>query len=126
MCDRALGLGDVHAAQGDGEVFGEGAETAADVTVRISVDRKVNLKRPFVETEDSFITLAKRRDVYESSKLAIADMLDFLSRHHNISKKDAYVFCVLTGSLRFGSCLSDPKWHADHFLVGFSVPKEIR
>lgn len=36
-----LVLGDVHAVQGDGELYGEGAETAADVTLTIGVDRRL-------------------------------------------------------------------------------------
>ena len=120
-----LVMGDVHAAQGDGEIFGEGAETAADITVRISVDTTVSLDRPLIETEDAFITLAKREDVYESAKLAVSDMTGFISRKFHIPEYDAYIYSMMTGSLRFGSCLANRHWHADHFLVGFSVPKEI-
>jgi len=119
-----LVLGDVHAAQGDGEVFGEGAETAADVTVTISVDRTYRHPRPLVETPDRLITLAGRGNLFDSISLAVEDMTRLFARLHGVSEQQAYVFCTVVGSLRLGGCLSRRAGAEEYCLVGLSVPRE--
>lgn len=119
-----LVLGDVHAAQGDGEVFGEGAETAADVMVTISVDRTYRHPRPLVETPDRLITLAGRGSLFDSISLAVEDMTRLFARLHGVSEQQAYVFCTVVGSLRLGGCLSRREGAGEYCLVGLSVPRE--
>ena len=116
-----LVMGDVHAAQGDGEVLGEGAESAADVTVTISIDRKYRNPRPLVRTPDALICLACRETLFESIKLATGDMTELLSNIHGISKEDAYILCTLTGSIRVAGSLSSERFTSGACLVGLSV-----
>jgi len=101
-----LVLGDVHAYQGDGEIYGEGAETAAEVTVTLEVDRTYRAKRPLVETPDRLFALACRGDVFDSLKLATADMTELLVRVYGLSEQDAYVYATLGGSVRVAGCMS--------------------
>lgn len=121
-----LVLGDVHAAQGDGEVFGEGAETAADVTITIDIDRRLGGARPIVETPDSFMCLACRGSLFDSLKLALRDSVALFSRLNEVSEADAYVFCATVGSVRLGGTLCRRELADESCLVGFSVPKEVR
>jgi amidase len=122
-----LVFGDVHAVQGDGELFGEAGECAADVTVTLSLDRSYRNPRPLVETEDSLICLAGRGDIYESIKQAVEDMVGLLVRLYGISREHAYVMSTTTGSTRIGACLCyNGKWLPNRFLVGLSVPKDIQ
>jgi amidase len=120
-----LVLGDVHAAQGDGEVFGEGAETAADVTVTIDIDRRLHGERPIVETPDSWVCLACRGPLFDSLTQALDDSVALFSRLHDTSPADAYVFCATVGSVRFGGTLFRRELAEGSCLVGFSVPKEV-
>ena len=120
-----LVLGDVHAAQGDGELLGEGAETAADVTVTLDVDRMYRCARPVVETPDSLITLACRGPLYDGLRLAMEDMVGLLSRLHGFREPDAYALCGLTGSIRLAGCLSRRKAAEEHCIVALSVPKDF-
>lgn len=120
-----LVLGDVHAAQGDAEIFGEGAECAADVTVKIGIDRKYRSPRPLIETSDKLISLAGRGTLFDSIKLATEDMTELLARVHGIEKRDAYLFCTMVGSVRLGGCLCRREAE-NKCLVGLSVPKDIR
>jgi amidase len=120
-----LVLGDVHAAQGDGELFGEGAECAADVTLTIDIDRKYRHPRPLVETPECLITLACRGGLFESLTLATEDMTSLLAHLHSIRPQDAYVFCTVVGSLRLAGCLAQKKWADKHCLVGLSVTKGV-
>lgn len=101
-----LVLGDVHAFQGDGEIYGEGGETAADVTVTLDVDRTYRSARPLVETPDRLITLACRGDVFDSLRLAVEDMTKLLARVFGLSEADAYVYSTLGASVRVAGCLN--------------------
>jgi amidase len=121
-----LVLGDVHAAQGDGEVFGEGAETAADVTITVDIDGHYGHPRPLVETPDQLITLACRGSLFDSVSLAVEDMTRLAARLHSISEQDAYVFCTMVGSVRLGGSAYHRKLAEEHCLVGLSVPKRPR
>lgn len=118
-----LVLGDVHAFQGDGEVFGEGGECAADVTLTIDVDRTYCSARPLVETPTELITLAGRGSLWDSLKLAMQDMVSILTRVRGVSEGDAYVFCGMAGSIRIGASMSSRQATEDRCLVGLSVPK---
>ncbi len=119
-----LVMGDVHACQGEGEIFGEGAETAADVTVTIDVDRTYRNPRPLIETPDSLITLASRGGLMESLELAIRDMTGLLVRLHGVTEEEAYTYCTVVGSVRVGGQLSRRDWFEERCLVGLSVPKQ--
>ncbi len=101
-----LVLGDVHAFQGDGELYGEGGETAADVTVTINVDRTYRSARPLVETPERLITLACRGDLFASLQLAVKDMTELLTRVFGLSKQDAYVYATLGASVSLAGCLN--------------------
>jgi amidase len=120
-----LVMGDVHAAQGDGEVLGEGAESTADVTVSISIDREYRNPRPVVETPDALICLACRDTLFRSIRLATEDMTELLSNIHGISKADAYILCTLTGSIRMGGSLSAQRFTEGGCLVCLSAEKDI-
>ena len=85
-----LYVGDVHASQGDGELLAEGAETAADVTLTIDIDRKYRMTRPLVQTPDSLIVIVRREGFAETMKQGAKDMAGLISRLHNVSEEDAY------------------------------------
>jgi amidase len=121
-----LVLGDVHACQGEGEVFGEGAETAADVTITVGIDRRVRCARPVVETPDAWICLACRGAMYDGLTLAMEDAVDLLSRLHGVGAEDGYVYCATVGSARIAGCVAHRGSTEKSFLVAVSVPKDVR
>ena len=120
-----LVLGDVHAVQGDGEVYGEGGECAADVTITVDIDRKYRSARPLIETPDALICLAGRGNLFDSIRLATEDMIKILTIVHGISEKDAYILCTLVGSIRIGGSMSNRKLTENRCLVGLSIEKDI-
>lgn len=121
-----LVLGDVHAAQGDGELYGEGAECAAEVTVTLDIDRRYRHPRPLVETPDRLIGLACRGPLYESTRQAVEDMTRLVARLYAVSQAEAYVFCCVVGSLRIAGCLAERSRAERCTLVALSVPKQMR
>lgn len=49
-----LGMGDVHASQGDGELCGTGIEIDAEITVKVDVIKDFELNWPVTETQDKW------------------------------------------------------------------------
>ena len=117
-----LVLGDVHAIQGDGELYGEGGETAGEVTITLDVDRTYRAKRPIVETPDKLICIASRGTLFDSLKLAVQDMTELLARVFGMSEADAYVFAMLGGSIHMAGSLSRRVLAEGGVIVALSVP----
>ncbi len=121
-----LALGDVHAIQGDGEIYGEAAECAGEVTITVDIDRTYKSPRPLVETPDTLISLAGRGKIFESIQLVMEDMTNLVSRLYKVSQQEAYISCGIVGSLRFGACVAKQTLVENRCLVGLSIPKKIR
>ena len=121
-----LVLGDVHALQGDGEIYGEAAECAADVTLSMNVDTIYRSARPVIETPDSLICMAGASGLFESIRLAVEDMTKLLARFCGLSEPDAYIFSTMAGSVRMAGCVASQRWVDSRVLVGLSVPKDVR
>jgi amidase len=119
-----LVLGDVHAYQGDAEIYGEAAETAAEVTITLDVDRTYRSKRPIVETPDCLICIAARGGLFEGIQLAVADMTDLLVRVFGLAKADAYVYATLGASVRLAGCASRKSMVEKDAVACLSVPLE--
>ena len=120
-----LALGDVHAIQGDGEIYLEAAECAGEVTITVDIDKTYNSPRPLVETPDTLISLAGRGKIFESIQLVMEDMTSLISRLYKVSQQEAYISCSIVGSLRFGACVAEQTLVENRCLVGLSMPKEI-
>lgn len=121
-----LVLGDVHAVQGNGEIYGEAAECAAEVTITIDIDRIYNSPRPLVETSDVLISLAGRGSLFESIQLVLEDTTKLVSRLYKVKEEEAYIFCAVVGSLRLGGCVAEQAFIQQDCRVGLSIPKDIK
>lgn len=122
-----LVLGDVHAAMGDGEIFGEGAETASDVTVTIGIDREYRHPRPLVEAPEALYTIACRGAMPASIRLAMEDMVELTSRRFEIPAAEAYKLCCLCGSVRNAGCLNyNGTPITEWSIVALGVPRDIQ
>lgn len=64
-------FGDVHAAQGDGEVFLTGVEIAAEIEATIDLVRDATFPVPLVETADVVSTVAEAPTLDEASTKAL-------------------------------------------------------
>ncbi len=102
-----LVLGDCHAVVGDGAVGGTGAECAADITLRVTVEKEMQLARPRVMTPDHFITVAYGADVTQAMQQAVQDMVDFLVREKKMDPYNAYSLLSLAGDVRLSRTLRD-------------------
>jgi acetamidase/formamidase len=121
-----LVLGDVHAFQGDGELFGEGGECAAEVQVTIDIEDNLPVRRPLVETPEAFVCLACRDTLFDGIALATKDMVALIGHVYRVHAADAYVACAMLGSLRVAGCWGYRPSVSTPVLLGLSVPKDLR
>jgi len=78
-CEGALlGMGDLHALMGDGEVFGYGLETSGLVTVRVSAVKGLKLACPLLVEGGKVMALASAATLGEATDLAVQAMYDLL------------------------------------------------
>ncbi len=109
-------VGDVHAAQGDGEVCGTGIECAATVTLRFAVRRGRRLAGPEYRTPavpppgERYGTTGVGPDLMEASRQAMRGMIAYLGDEHGISPADAYILCSVAVDLAISEVVDPPNW----------------
>ena len=84
-------VGDGHAAQGNGEVDITALETPLNGTFEFHVRKGKRLKWPRAETPTHFISMGLHEDLTEATKLAVREMIDFLTKEKGLSRDDAYM-----------------------------------
>jgi acetamidase/formamidase len=90
-------VGDAHACQGNGEVNLSAIETAMRTSrLRVGLLEDPPIRRPYATTPEHFITLAFDPDLDEAVRLAVRNMIDWLSHEHQLSRADAYSLCSVT------------------------------
>lgn len=99
--DARFYVGDVHAAQGDGEVNLTALEASAEsVQVRLSVLRpSTPLQSPRAETRSSFVTMAFAETVDAAAQSATVDMIRFLTGVTGLSREECYALCSIAMDL---------------------------
>jgi amidase len=102
-----LVVGDCHAVVGDGAVGGTGAECAADLTLRLTVEKASSIKRPRVLTANHLMTIAYANDLTQAMQQAVQDMVDFLVQDKGMAPYDAYSLLSLAGDVRMSRTLRD-------------------
>ena len=104
-----LGLGDVHAAMGDGELTGGGVDISARVLVQVDVvDSFFPSKNPVVVRKGMVITHGFGKDYSEAAQIASEEMAQLLMYQLNLSKYEAVLLMAARGDLGLcQACLSD-------------------
>jgi acetamidase/formamidase len=114
--------GDIHAAQGDGEVCVTAIECPGDVTLRFDLLKNRRLEAPqyFTASQEttgrSYVTTGIGPDLMEASRLAIRRMIDALMSCAGVSREEAYVFCSVAGDLKIHEIVDKPNW-----VVGLAI-----
>ena len=112
-----LSAGDAHALQGDGEVCGTGAETAATVTLRVDVTAPAALPAsPWFEHSVHrpervwTATTGVGPDLFVAARDATRRAIDVLSARSGLAPVDAYLLLSLVGQLRISEIVDLPNW----------------
>ncbi len=114
-----FGVGDVHAAMGDGEVCGTGIECGAEVTIRLDLLLKHAIPRPRIETAKEWMCVASAESLENAIKMALQDMVAWLQADHHLRAEEAYVLVSLVGDVRIGQVV-DPM-----VTVRVCLPKDV-
>lgn len=123
-------VGDTHAAQGDGEVCGTAIESPMVVTLKFTLKRGANLRRPqfsipspptrHVDERGYHVTTGIAPDLMQAAKDAVRDMIDHLGKEHRLAPEMAYALCSVAGDLRISEVVDVPNW-----VVSAYLPKSI-
>ena len=95
-----LSLGDVKACMGDGQIAGSGVEVAAEVTLRVDTQPGGRFSWPRVESKGEWITITSASTVDQAARLAITEMVKWISQDKGLDFDTAYALVSLGGGLR--------------------------
>ncbi len=126
-----LSLGDVHFAQGDGEVCGTGIEIEAAVTVRLGVRKAPRWAPRFPAYltppqpgRASFATTGipeeSALDLTAAARAALLAMIDWLEAEHGFSRPAAYCLCSACVDLHLSEVVDVP-----YPLVSALIPLDV-
>lgn len=97
-----LGVGDVHASMGSGELMGTGVETCATVELSAQAAPEIQLQGPVVCTQSEVMTVGVAPQLQEALEIASAHMVDLLERYGQYSRCSA--LSLLTSVCDAGIC----------------------
>jgi acetamidase/formamidase len=97
-----LHLGDVHAAQGDGEVCGTALEMPGTVTIRVDLLKGKTIERPRIRSPHEIMCVATGTPMERSVAQAYADLMLWMEEEWGVSRWDGYSLCTQAGSISVG------------------------
>jgi acetamidase/formamidase len=102
-------VGDGHAGQGDGEVDITAMETPLTGTFQFVVRKDMHLKWPRGETPTHYIVMGTDEELVIATKIAVREMIDFLSKAANISRDDAYMLSSIAADFHITQLVDGKK-----------------
>jgi acetamidase/formamidase len=125
--DALFSVGDLHAAQGDGEVCVTAIECPGEVTLGFDLMRQAKIESPryLVREENArgtryYGTTGAAADLMEATKRSVRNMIDFLVAEYALSREEAYVLCSVAADLRIHEIVDKPNW-----VVGTLIPLAV-
>lgn len=104
-----LAMGDMHSSMGDGEIMGSGLEVAGEIEVVVEVLKDSQLPLPFIETKDLYVTVGSRETMEDASKVALHNMVEFLTAKTDMTFNQAGMFLSLAGDLKVSQAVNPNK-----------------
>jgi acetamidase/formamidase len=92
-------VGDGHAGQGNGEVDITALETSLIGTMQFIVRKGTGQKYPRAETPTHYISMGFHQELYEATKIAVREMIDFLVAEKHMTRDDAYMLTSVAGDV---------------------------
>jgi amidase len=103
----SVGLGDVHACQGDGEVAGQGIEIPAEVLLRMEVEPDpLPIANPYVLADGRLSIIASAPTFEECIHTAVHDTVRAVSDRLGMSAAEARMLVSLTGDVRISQIVN--------------------
>lgn len=104
-----LVFGDIHAAQGDGELCGVALETTAEVQLKIDLIESYSIEWPRIVSEDWIMVAGSAKPLMEAYKIAHLELIKWLISDYGYDKWDAVQMLSQVGKCRVGNVV-DPKY----------------
>lgn len=114
-----LYFGDVHAAQGDGEICGVALEVSAEVTLDVALVKGWGIDWPRLEDRTHLMTACSAKPLMDAFALAQREMLRWLVNDYGFDENEGYQALSQAGTSRIGNVV-DPK-----FTVVAKFPKKL-
>jgi amidase len=95
-----LGLGDLHAAQGDGEVGMAGLEVSGSVTMTLRVVKQPAMPLPLIDTGTIVSAIVSAPDLDEAARRAVQEMVKWIAASTDLGVNDANMLVSLVGDVR--------------------------
>ncbi|WP_339105625.1 acetamidase/formamidase family protein [Haloterrigena salinisoli] len=124
--DALFSIGDGHAAQGDGEVCGNGIETPMTVTCRFDLRSDLSIDQPQFETTGPFTSSGRDEPMYgttgiaddlrEAARAAVRNMVDHLRDERGLERSEAYILCSAAVDLKINEVVNAPNWVVSAYL----------
>jgi acetamidase/formamidase len=92
-------VGDGHASQGNGEVDITALETSLVGTLQFAVHKRTGQKYPRAETPTHYIAMGFHQELYEATRIAVREMIDFLVAEKHLTRDDAYMLISVAGDV---------------------------
>jgi len=113
-------VGDIHAAQGDGEVCGTAIESPMTVVLTFDLIKDAGLRTPRFTTAGPVTrhfdakgyeaTTGIGPDLFQAARDALSAMIDLLSARHGMAPVEAYMLCSVCADLRISEIVDQPNW----------------
>jgi acetamidase/formamidase len=104
-----LSFGDVHAAQGDGELNGTALEVTAEVTLCIDVLKGRQAQWPRIEDETHIMVAGSTRPLMDCLRIAQVELLNWLVVDYGFQREEAWQLNAQVGTMRIGNVV-DPNY----------------
>lgn len=119
-----LSLGDVHAAQGDGEITGCALECQGNVTIKVNLlskDKAQYGEWPQVNSQNWIGTIVcpGSLTLADTVRAGYVDLVNRMERYYGFDKIDAYKLISLVGKVRIGQMCSH------HYSCVVKIDKEF-
>lgn len=97
-----LGIGDLHATMGDGEVSGTGVEIRGETTARIDLIKGAAPNRPWMETETDWIATGQGETLESAVEEAVENLTVILQEKLDLTRTEAFLLVSARGDVRLG------------------------
>jgi acetamidase/formamidase len=104
-----LAFGDVHAAQGDGEICGSALETTGEVKLHFDVIKGKTIGWPRFEDDEWIMVAGSSKPLMEAFKIAHYELLNWLVVEHGFQRWEGLQLLSQVGRCRIGNVV-DPRY----------------
>lgn len=119
-CDGGLVMmGDIHGAQGHGEIIGGGIETSGKILCTVNVIKGWRIETPRLRDATHLRTIATDGEVRDAVKRAYGQLLQWLADDLGLNRWDAYHLISQTASFMTGGLSSAPQ------AVAAAIPIDV-